>query len=220
MRFNEKLNIHESRNCIHQDCLENDYPKKEIIEPVSRTDWGNWKGANYCYAGQLATGFLFEWQPSIGSGDDSGGNSFLVQCNYRNKNAPRWIGNYGKWRAGKHSAYCPSGSYLNAIQINTESKQGGCGPFSCGDDTALCNVRLWCKNPITGNEVQLSEPKAPNFGSWTDKMSCKDYYGVVGVNVKIEDWQGKGNDDTMLNKIRLFCGPITEFMDATIDDRS
>ena len=191
------------------------------LDPATKTNWGSWKTAKYCVEGALGAQFEFSWEPSQGSfEDDSGGNGFFIKCQSAvydtngnvNTQDLNWIGNYGKYKAGKHIASCPKGSYLFAIQVNSESEQG-----FFGDNMALCNVRLWCKNPIDGTETKLSEPPARSPGTWTAKESCPPFHGIAGVQLKIRDYQGN-DDDTMLNKIRLFCVPITTFVNAVIDN--
>ena len=212
----------QTRNCIHEDCLSNYSTDRLQLDPETKTSWGSWKTAKHCVAGALGAQFEFFWEPSQGVfEDDSGGNGFFIRCQSAvydtngnvNTQDLNWIGNHGRYLSRKHFASCPKGSYLFAIQVNSESDQG-----FFGDDMALCNVRLWCKNPIDGIETKLSESGAPSPGTWTAKESCPSFHGIAGVQLKISSYQGS-DDDTMLNKIRVFCAPITTFVNAVIDNR-
>ena len=179
-----------------------------------------------CDPGAIGTHFKFEWESPQGHGgggnDDSGGVGFFIGCQPIEYNQGgdasagqlMWIGeNGGKFIDENHVDACETGSYLYAIQINSEHDQGG------GDDMALTNVRLWCRNPINGLEKLLREPQAPTPGEWTEKKSCPMFHGIYAVRLKIEEYQGDG-DDTMLNAIILGCRPINEFVNAVIDDRT
>ena len=209
--------------CIHEDCIKY-FPSDTnelILLPKANTDWGDWKSPQFCDPGAIGTQFAFQWERPQGHGgggnDDSGGVGFFIGCEVieynqdgdANARQLEWIGARGeKFNDKKHIAACETGSYLYAIQINSEHPGG--------DDMALCNVRLWCKNPITGTEKR-HEPQAPTIANgWTDRKKCPMFHGIAGVQLKIEEYQGRG-DDTMLNKIKLFCKPIY-FANVFIDN--
>ena len=50
-------------------------------------------------------------------------------------------------------------------------------------------------------------------------VQCPHYYGIAGLALAIEEYQ-HGGDDTMLNKIKLYCVPISQFIDVFVDDRN
>ena len=119
------------------------------------------------------------------------------------------------------------GYYIFKIQINSEPYQGG-----DDDDTTLNNVRFWCRDSRSEIEIReknmlseyidyegfrLEEPKASMWGKWTAVKSCPDYYGAVGLQLRMEGGQGRG-DDTALGEIRLICAPIDKFYGVTITD--
>ena len=60
-------------------------------------------------------------------------------------------------------------------------------------------------------EYQLSEAAAinegtENWGTWTERVQCPKYYGIVGMNANMEE--GNVPDDTALNQIKIICAPI------------
>ena len=197
----------ETRKCFKSSCDSDIRTAKPILKPISHTDWGSWKEWKYCDANIIAIGYKFTWEPPQGSGgdgnDDSGGNGFWIRCS----NNGNLIGHAGKWNVKKEERNCDKGSYVSAIEVNSEPDQKG------GDDMALTNVRIWCRNPVNGKEKQLPTPSAPTPGKWTGKKTCPPYFGVSGVRVKIEPYQG-GDDDSMLNKIEVRCSHILSFVDA------
>ena len=207
----------ERRNCIHDNCLPEKFPSLVDIWPESLEAFGDWHKPQYCpHKSDLATGFKFGWEPAKGGDiDDTGGNGFWLHCNGIEDNPASQsyvIGRSGDFSERFHTASCRKGDYLYGIQVHSE-------PFQRkGDDTTLNNVRLWCKNHQSGTEYQLSEPKAPMWGSWTARVNCPKYYGMSGIKLCIEAWE-EDNDDTSLGWIVPYCKPITLFADVSIDKR-
>lgn len=91
-------------------------------------------------------------------------------------------GSFGPWK------YCPSGRYVNAMQIKVEGKQGG------GDDTAMNAIRLYCND---GSVLISSEMP---WGGWWTKITSSNR--IYGVRLRSEPGQG-GGDDTAANGIRF-----------------
>jgi hypothetical protein len=75
---------------------------------------------------------------------------------------------------------------------------------------------MWCRNPVSGDEYQLSQAPATNWGSWTKRVNCPKYHGIVGVELRIEPDLGGDGDDTSLGAISIYCGPIDAFTDSAI----
>ena len=202
----------EDRYCFTNACaavIEEASP--HILKPIAKTDWGNWTDWKNCGVNEVAIGYKFTWEPPQGKGgggrDDSGGNGFWLRCS--NESNGYLIGHSGKWNQGMKEDNCEKGSYVNAIEINSEPNQMN------DDDMALTNVKIWCRNPINGQETQLPTPPATmvSSGIWTGKNSCPPFFAVSGVRVKIQQYQ-HGWDDTMLNKIELRCTHILSFIEA------
>ena len=211
--------IKETRSCVHKSCFK-DFGSVKKLSPHVYASWGDFTTPAFCEGNQLATGFKFEWEPHQGSGDDTFGNGFYMYCNARNDDtsgAMKTIGGSGPWPERYQIFDCKNGYYLYGIQLNSEGGQGG-GLRNSGDDTALNNVRMWCRNPINGHEYQLGQANAPTDGKWSTRVNCPTYYGMMGVQLQIEPKQGGGdNDDTSLGKIIPYCAPINQFMNAFFD---
>ena len=216
------------RNCVREKCLKEghgDYPKRKELQPESLTSYGEWIHTTVCDEGELANAYEFTYDPMNG-GDDNGATGFRIKCQPEDQSSLRWIGHTGYTNPEWTKAImwqCPDNWYLNAIQVNSEEDQGGSSIFQSGDDMALTNVRLWCKNPndpTSMGEIMNEGPgHMPSDARWTDKKTCPKYYGIMGLKLKIEKEQGSG-DDTALNKIIVYCEPIIDYMSASIDDRN
>merc|ERR1712227_1200502 len=139
--------ITETRNCIPKFCFRN-YGNVEKLYPQVYASWGDYTTPQYCEKNQLATGFIFEWEPMQGSDDDTAGNGFYMYCNAKNdhtRGSKKKIGGSGDWPKASQYFDCQNGYYLYGIQLNSEGFQGeGLGGDS--DDTSLNNVRMWCRN--------------------------------------------------------------------------
>merc|ERR1711868_49144 len=209
--------ITETRNCIPKFCFRN-YGNVEKLYPQVYASWGDYTTPQYCEKNQLATGFIFEWEPMQGSDDDTAGNGFYMYCNAKNdhtRGSKKKIGGSGDWPKASQYFDCQNGYYLYGIQLNSEGFQGeGLGGDS--DDTSLNNVRMWCRNPINGIEYPLQQPNAPTWGRWSARVNCPKYYGMMGVQLQIEPALGD-EDDTSLGKIMPYCAPIDQFMNAFFD---
>ena len=63
-------------------------------------------------------------------------------------------------------------------------------------------------------EYQLTEAAAikegtENSGTWTERVQCPKYYGIVGMNANMEEYHPP--DDTALNEIKIICAPIDAY---------
>ena len=202
------------------DCLPEIYPSLIDIWPQSLASFGDWPSTQYCPNKlHLATGFKFGWEPPQGKAawwikgnDDTGGNGFWLYCNGIDDNPASIsyaIGGTGEWSKQFKTDSCEKGDYLFGIQINSEEYQHK------GDDTTLNNVRLWCKNHITGTEYRLAEPNAHMWGQWTERVNCPKYYGMAGIKLQIEAPE-KNNDDTSLGRVVPYCKPIITFANVRV----
>ena len=177
--------------------------------------------AIYCENGELSTAYRLIWDPMDG-GDDTGATGFSIRCESEDKSNSTWIGGYASqyyWyqKTNVFEWECPNEWYLDAIRVNSEPAQGGSW-FTSSDDMALCNVQLWCNDPKSEEEATMEGPgHMPDDTSWSDKTVCPNYYGITGVRLRIEG--GFDGDNTALNTISVYCDPIIDFMNATIDYR-
>ena len=173
----------------------------------------------------MAIGFKFQYSgPILGSKyDDEGAIGFWIECQNKEKTRSYYIGDYKKnhYQSYYGSHTCNDDNYLYAIQVKSEPAQGG-HDFWTGemlDDMSLTNIKTWCKNPYNGIELSWeSSGSSPSTASWTSAKACPMYYGVMGVQLKIEP-ETNGADDTALNQIILICEPILSYLDVSIDIR-
>lgn len=67
---------------------------------------------------------------------------------------------------------------------------------------------------VTANEVSvdgnttLESPQVTSWGTWGQWEFCPSGSYVSGMQLKTEEYQGAFSDDSALNGIRLYCGPI------------
>ena len=75
-----------------------------------------------------------------------------------------------------------------------------------GDDTAANYVNFHCRSFKGGNEMELRQ--FPGTGFWGDfegwSTSCTSGSAICGLETKIEERQGSG-DDTTLNDVMFLC---------------
>ena len=107
--------------------------------------WGPWYTSRQCEAGFTEGKFRFE--RNQGSGDDSAGNTLLLNCggghNYMAAvGAPNY---WGDWS----SRSCPYGTRVCGIQTRIEPRQGD------GDDSALNGIKLRCCATVVKVEAYL-----------------------------------------------------------------
>jgi hypothetical protein len=55
-----------------------------------------------------------------------------------------------------------------------------------------------------GNSFWIRSPRITNYGDWGPEERCPKNSFVNGIQVRVEDFQGKG-DDTALNGVKLSC---------------
>ena len=95
--------------------------------------WGNWYSSSTCSSGY--SGGKFRLEHSQGRGDDTAGNTLLLNCGTGNNyvsasGAPNY---WGDWSTRS----CPHGSKICGIQTRVE-------PRIDGDDTALNGIKFTC----------------------------------------------------------------------------
>ena len=65
------------------------------------------------------------------------------------------------------------------------------------------NVQIYCKD-FDGTETNTYVADGSQWGNWLDDKSCPANSYVCGVNARVEDPQGKG-DDTSVNELEFYC---------------
>ena len=72
-------------------------------------------------------------------------------------------------------------------------------PYTLADQNAV--------EPTVGNTT-LESPKVTNWGSWGGWEYCPAGTYVTGMQLKTEYYQGAFSDDSGLNGVRFYCGPV------------
>ncbi|XP_073480295.1 vitelline membrane outer layer protein 1 homolog [Aquarana catesbeiana] len=154
--------------------------------------WGYQGQMDMCPPGTKATGFDLLVEPPQGDGDDTALNAIKLLCT---KPGDRTIraeitsktGAWGIWTGVK---WCSYGA-LFRFSLQVEASIGS------DDDTAANNIKFECPYPkiLEGNGGRWG-----TYGGWSDM--CQK--GICGIQTRVEDSQGSG-DDTALNDVIFRC---------------
>ncbi|KAM4677595.1 vitelline membrane outer layer protein 1-like [Discoglossus pictus] len=164
----------------------------ESISVPNGGRWGKWGPIAWCPSGFKATGFSVKVEGNQGKGDDTAMNGIRLYCTSPNVQQDQHYitslaGPWGYWSA---PSWCHN-SYLVSFSLRVEEPQGD------GDDTAANNILFRCSDNSIISGAGL------NWGSYGPSSStCK--IGICGMQTKVEDPQG-GGDDTALNDVQFFC---------------
>ncbi|KXJ18723.1 Vitelline membrane outer layer protein 1-like [Exaiptasia diaphana] len=96
-----------------------------ILEPSTKTSWGDWRQAEYCNASSYAYAFEMNVGNPKQPDDDTGVNGIVLLCRPRFPNQNYQIAsmykNWGKWQK---KLSCPGQSnFLTGVSIKSQSKQ-------------------------------------------------------------------------------------------------
>lgn len=156
--------------------------------------WGAWNPRVYCPEGQYAYSFQLRTDSRQGGGDLTAANSLRLYCRPRGSTAAgspiaSHPGLQGNWGFPKS---CAGMDLVTGFQLRVDGPQGG------GDDTAANDINMNC----TGG-YELKGGGGPR-GSWGERKYCPLSQAVCGMQLKIQNSQGRG-DDTALNDVSLLC---------------
>ncbi|XP_053287666.1 vitelline membrane outer layer protein 1 homolog [Pleuronectes platessa] len=178
---------------FQQGAVVADRPYTSLLTVTNGQQWGTWSWPEMCPDQYFAIGFSTRVEPSQGDGDDTAMNGIRLICG---KDGDRRLtstveshpGFWGDWSLPQ---YCPSG-VLTSFQLRVEAHQGN------GDDTAANNIKFRCSsNPVLeGKGLNWGD-----YGGWS--QNCVNG-GICGIETKMEERQGRG-DDTTLNDVRFRC---------------
>lgn len=105
----------------------------------------------------------------------------------------------GYW--GAWGAEVFSNQRVVGLQVRLEGPQDG-----GGDDTSLNGIRIKSREFDNTNETdRLVESGI--WGEWGPWVTIPDSHYICGLEVRMEDPQGAGNDDTAMNGLRMFHCP-------------
>ncbi|KAG2497085.1 hypothetical protein HYH03_005079 [Edaphochlamys debaryana] len=192
--------------------------------------FGNWQ-QNFV----MCTGAKGGYLPVVGyamrveayqgtSKDDTALNGIKLKCQ-DGKIITVSEGIWGDWYprspAGKTETFdCPSGQYVDAINVKLDERRGSGFSTSIfasdalgNDDVGAVGFELYCNkgdragiysfndmaNAATGQDVWA------DIGYWQGRASCGSGKFVCGMAVRTEANQGSDSDDSALNGIELAC---------------
>ncbi|XP_016105050.1 vitelline membrane outer layer protein 1-like [Sinocyclocheilus grahami] len=158
--------------------------------------WGSWGPREMCPAGMYAVAFRLKVEYRT-LGDDTALNGIRLYCIDVSKvsnsirdyaSVQSDVGSQGRWTDIK---WCRSG-LMTAFKLNVERPQGD------GDDTAANNIMFQCSHgPSVVGE-------GTSWGDWDYWSNTCDGKGICGIQTRVEESQGRG-DDTALNDVRMYC---------------
>ncbi|XP_004919052.2 vitelline membrane outer layer protein 1 homolog isoform X2 [Xenopus tropicalis] len=163
-----------------------------LISVPNGGKWGSWGAEQRCPNGFVAKGFSVKVEPPQGSGDDTALNGIRLHCfPFQSTDNEQTVtsaeGPFGKW---SRPVWCLC-SHLTAFSLRVEP------PQEYGDDTAANNIMFKCSD---ARELEGSGLSWGSYGPWS--QSC--YYGICGLQTRVEEKQRSG-DDTALNDAKFLC---------------
>ncbi|XP_060936554.1 vitelline membrane outer layer protein 1 homolog isoform X2 [Limanda limanda] len=168
-------------------------PYTSVLTVPNGAPWGTWTWPDMCPPHFFAVGFSTRVEAKQGSGDDSAMNGIRLICaKDEQRSSTSTVNSHpGHWGDWSNAQYCPSG-VLTSFQLRVEGRQGG------GDDSAVNNIKFRCSSDhvLEGTGLDWGE-----YGEWS--QVCVNG-GICGIETKIEEEQGEG-DDSALNDVRFHC---------------
>ncbi|XP_043938404.1 vitelline membrane outer layer protein 1 homolog [Protopterus annectens] len=159
-----------------------------VITVLNGCPWGSWGWTSYCPVNSKAHGFSLKIEGRQGRGDDTAMNGIRLYCTDGSGAVESKTGPWGEW---KTAVWCPGDGVLTSFSLKVEPPQGD------GDDTAANNIMFKCSS---GPVIEGIGQEWGVYGSWSDLCD----YGICGLQTKVEDSQGNG-DDTALNDVQFIC---------------
>ncbi|OCT90767.1 vitelline membrane outer layer protein 1-like isoform X1 [Xenopus laevis] len=163
-----------------------------FISVLNGGKWGIWGRDEKCPTGYVAKGFSVKVEPPQVSGDDTALNGIRLHCfpfqsTVKEYTVTSTEGPFGTW---SRPTWCLCGN-LTAFSLRVEP------PQKHGDDTAANNIMFKCSDD---RELEGSGLSWGSYGPWS--QYC--YYGICGIQTKVEEKQW-GGDDTALNDVQFLC---------------
>ncbi|MCU0294412.1 MAG: RICIN domain-containing protein, partial [Thermoanaerobaculaceae bacterium] len=180
-----------------------DARRADYVGPVTVYDgvWGEWKGIQLCPDDGFVQGYRMRVEANGSSGDNTALNGIELDC-LSTLGVHSTIGFQGLWGTWGAWASCPTGKLAVGGQEKFEDNRGS------SNDSAANSLKLRCQD---GTEIE--PPNGADRGTWKTWGVCPTGQAVCGMEVRSEDNQGEGGDDTALNGVRLQCCTAPGFID-------
>ncbi|XP_016380016.1 vitelline membrane outer layer protein 1-like isoform X2 [Sinocyclocheilus rhinocerous] len=188
------LQVSESTGTRSERSIDRSYRSELTVPNGGR--WGSWGPREMCPTGTYAVGFSLKVEYRT-LGDDTALNGIRLFCIDASKvsnsirdyaSVQSSVGRWGVWTVIK---WCRPG-LLTAFKLKVERPQGD------GDDTAANNVLVQCSHgPSLVGE-------GTSWGEWDYWSNTCEGKGICGIQTRVEESQG-GGDDTALNDVRMYC---------------
>jgi hypothetical protein len=166
--------------------------------------WGTWGAPEFCAAGEFAYGAQTRIEANQGRGDDTALNSIRLLCRPEGSSAlPETSiisSKQGFWGDWSQWSRCQGSDLLASYELKVEGNQGG-----NKDDTTANAVKLGCRSVRSGVSKPTYSllPGEQIWGSWVGYREAPVGKAICGIQTKIEDQQG-GGDDTALNDVKFY----------------
>jgi hypothetical protein len=172
---------------------------KKIYSGATIGHWGKWGKMDKCQDGNYVTAFKLKSEGHQKSGDDTGLNRVIMYCNGASGHETSITSSYKSWGAWGARRNCPgTDNAVTGFRIKIEPMQGR-GSSDSTDDTSANTVDLRCENGAT-----LTGDSNSNWGDWSSWVMCPSGKAVVGIQTRVESFEGEG-DDTAINGMKLLC---------------
>ncbi|CAB1438953.1 unnamed protein product [Pleuronectes platessa] len=179
-------------------------PYTSVLTVPNGQRWGTWREPEMCPDQFFAVGFSTRVESRQGKGDDTALNGIRLICGKdEDHNFMYTVESHpGFWGDWSQPQYCPSG-VLTSFQLRVEGSQGR------KDDTAANNIKFRCSSSplLEGSGLDWG-----GYGGWS--QVCVNG-GICGIETKVEDRQGRG-DDTALNDVRFRCCDRTQQVSSLV----
>uniref|UniRef100_A0A803K7P4 Vitelline membrane outer layer protein 1 homolog n=1 Tax=Xenopus tropicalis TaxID=8364 RepID=A0A803K7P4_XENTR len=173
--------------------VENGNGERKFIGVNNGGDLGYWSSAEFCPGALKARGFSLKVERRQKIGDDTALNGIKLFCGKdgsysQDISITSAEGRWGKWTEPK---WCSHG-FLTQFALKHEDN------FLVNDYTAANNILFRCSK---GSELEGDGESWGAYGDWSATCAA----GFSGIQTRVEEDQGKFNDDTSLNDVMFSC---------------
>jgi len=175
-----------------------------IIIPVQEGHWGKWEKPVVIPDGYFISGMQVRFESWNHEQDDTALNGLKLLCTslYNPDDVQTVVAHEGFWGTWRKPVTVPNECYVIGLATRIESKQG-----SNGDDTALNGLKMLYRHRVT-MQVNPLMLESGIWGQWAGEASVPEDSLMCGVQIRMEQPQAPGKDDTAMNGINILSRPI------------